>query len=171
MDEPRVVSALYWLSWIEFGATVALALVAIGVGYEFLADRIAAPFRRTVEEARQRQVQELNVALEQSRVRVEELRRDNLETQRRIQPRDVAPEMADAFVGALRPQSGQRFWISASASDGEQVVFAIRLWKLLVAAGWIPRDADTGITYGAALGLVRSEEHTSELQSPMYLVC
>ena len=51
-----VDSAKYWLSWIEFGSTIALLLVALGVGYEFVADRLAAPLRRKVEAAREAEI-------------------------------------------------------------------------------------------------------------------
>ncbi|HVC43505.1 MAG TPA: hypothetical protein VND20_01715 [Candidatus Binataceae bacterium] len=54
-----VDSAKYWLSWIELGSTIALFLVALGVGYEFVADRIAAPLRRQIEIAREAEMSAL----------------------------------------------------------------------------------------------------------------
>jgi hypothetical protein len=54
-----VDSAKYWLSWIELGSTVALFLVALGVGYEFVADRLAAPLRRRIETAREAEISTL----------------------------------------------------------------------------------------------------------------
>jgi len=55
-----VESAKYWLSWIEFGSTIALLLVALGVGFEFVADRVATPLRRKIEMAREADISQAN---------------------------------------------------------------------------------------------------------------
>jgi hypothetical protein len=60
MDAPEVVSALSWLSVIHKAKLIGGFLVAIGVAAEFLGDWIAAPFEKTVNDARELELAQLN---------------------------------------------------------------------------------------------------------------
>src|SRR5437763_13261646 len=44
-------------------------------------------------------------------------------------------------------------------------------WLVIVALGFVWILDGLEVTIAGAIGPTRSEEHTSELQSPMYLVC
>ena len=76
-------SAKYWLSWIELGSTVALFLVALGVGYEFIADRLAAPLRRKIETARMAEINGLSDQLSNAQVDIAKAQRGAAEANAR----------------------------------------------------------------------------------------
>src|SRR5437762_3904318 len=56
-------------------------------------------------------------------------------------------------------------WIATELVDGGT------LDELVKRQGALPWREAARLAAGVARGLARSEEHTSELQSPMYLVC
>jgi hypothetical protein len=60
MDAPEVVSALSWLSVIHKAKLIGGFLVAIGVAAEFVGDWIARPFEKTVNDARELELAQLN---------------------------------------------------------------------------------------------------------------
>lgn len=58
LDEARA-----WLGWLATANTVAGVLLAIGVAYEFISDFLAAPFEKTIEDANEREKEELRHAI------------------------------------------------------------------------------------------------------------
>jgi hypothetical protein len=66
-----VESARYWLSWLEFGSQLAIILVVVGVGYDFVERVFARPLHKIIDDARQMEIAHLNNDTER-------LRADNL---------------------------------------------------------------------------------------------
>lgn len=132
-----VESAKYWLSWIEFGSTIALLLVALGVGFEFVADRVAAPLRRKIEMAREAEISQANA-------RAEEAKRDatiaNLELtriERRFAPRRLSGEERERIVAKLAEFAPRAVTIvEARFDDPEEKDFVIDLVHVFKDAHW-----------------------------------
>ena len=99
-------SAKYWLSWIELGSTVALLLVAIGVGYEFVANRLEKPLRAKVEAARERELEQLRSDTAQANERAADA---NLELARLKAPRTLNAEQRQQLTREMEAYSGQCF--------------------------------------------------------------
>jgi ABC-type Na+ efflux pump permease subunit len=70
MEDPSVVNAEYWLSWMPIVLRVATALIAIGVVMEFAESWVSEPWRKIVDDARSRQIAQLSSDLEASRAEV-----------------------------------------------------------------------------------------------------
>src|SRR2546422_7208658 len=81
---------------------------------------------------------------------------------RSVSPRRVLAVLAASELCGMAP------WFSASA-----VAPALsRVWRLDSAGGaWLTISVQLGFVAGALVSALRSEEHTSELQSPLHLVC
>jgi hypothetical protein len=126
---------------------MALLLVALGVGYEFVADRVGAPLRRRIEEARKdelvrlgAQTAEANARAAEAAAKVEELRRENLALEARLAPRRLSPEDVSEFPSAAARHVGQKFKITWPIGDMEAAGFAVQLIRMLLAAGWLNVD-------------------------------
>src|SRR5437762_4373141 len=57
------------------------------------------------------------------------------------------------------------------ASFGKAIMFPAAAVAIIAAHGWFERGTEHGSEYAVLIVFARSEEHTSELQSPMYIVC
>jgi len=130
-------SAKYWLSWIEVGSSIALFLVAIGVGYEFIANRLERPFRRKLDAAREAEFVRLNNDTAR-------LQAENLTLQRVMLPRRLSifgfnetPKAETQFAG-IRAFADTEAWIQV-ASDDEAKDLANDILFVLNRAGWRPR--------------------------------
>lgn len=119
MDDPAVVNALYWLSWMPTVRNVAAALVAAGVILEFAEGWISEPWRKTVDNAREQRIAELNN-----------------ETARLT--KQSAPRQIDgaAFLKALAGKPKAPVEIVFPKEDGEAFMLALQFRDLLRVAKW-----------------------------------
>lgn len=160
----EVESAKYWLSWLEFGGTIALLLVALGVGYEFIADRLAAPLRKRIEIARETEMGELQKEIADANARAAEA---NLALAKIRTPRTLTPEQRERIVRAMSAYSGQGFAIGA-APDPEARELASAIGMALISAKWqagSPTSAIQAGLIGLATGRgVEIEWHSSSSQ-------
>ncbi len=150
-------SAKYWVSWIELGSTIALFLVALGVGYEFLADRVAAPFRKRIEAARQQEVLQLqnetarlqkestvltrdiadaNERAAKANQIAEQERLARLKLEAALAPRGLTAEQMVTLTAAARKFSGQQIDFCVYPNSTEINRIANEIGKALVDAGW-----------------------------------
>jgi hypothetical protein len=90
-----VESATYWLSWLEFGGKLAVILVVIGVGYEFIEKRFGTPLHKVIEDARQRQIVELQNQNERLKHETAQLNADSVVMLHALQARQIVV-LADA---------------------------------------------------------------------------
>jgi len=129
-----VESARYWLAWIERGGTIALLLVALGVGYEFVADRLAAPLRRTIETAREAKIAVLNKDVEDAKLKQLEAERD-LETLRtKVYWRHIGQgKFLDSLRGKPKPTKVDILYLR---DDVESWNLACEIHLCLHMAGW-----------------------------------
>jgi hypothetical protein len=158
-----VESVRYWLSWIEVGSTVALLLVALGVGYEFVADRVAAPLRRKVEAARETEIANIGTQLSNARVEIaktqeraaeaeKQTAEANLEIARLTTPRRLSPER---ITSILKPFTGQKFSLAVSP-EPEPLTLLAELKSALLASGWteVPATGFGDISIGDAASAI-----------------
>lgn len=137
-------SAKYWLSWIELGSTVALLLVAIGVGYEFVANRLEKPLRAKVEAARERELEQLRSDTAQANERAADA---NLELARLKAPRTLNAEQRQQLTREMEAYSGQ--WFSMSAVSETEAMDLVRIiGDCLRAASWEMQAPQTDVTSG-----------------------
>lgn len=147
-------SARYWLSWIELGSTVALFLVAVGVGYEFIANRLEAPLRRRIEQARTAEISRLDRQLSNAQVEIARLTKEaaeanarakeaeartaeaNLKIARLTTPRKLSLDQEQRMVSQLKPFAGQKFSLAVSP-EPEPLTLLAELKKVLLSSGWI----------------------------------
>ena len=71
-----VESARYWLAWLEVESKVAIILVVLGVGYEYVEKRFSAPLQKVIDNARDKEL-----AL---------LQRANLDVAKALRPRSLS---------------------------------------------------------------------------------
>jgi hypothetical protein len=166
----EIESAKYWLSWIEFGSTIALLLVALGVGFEFVADRLAAPLRRKIEAVREAEMVRLSTDLARAQ-------RETADAQLRLnQAINRVDEKAGQrfidrprFAAVLngRPKGSVRIWYKLD--DSEAYMFASQIRAALEDDKWtvaefttipidggdpaVARDAPADIRHGSGTGL------------------
>ena len=135
-DAARVESAEWWLSGIKRVRRIAALLVVIGVGGELLADRIAEPFRKVIEDVRQEELTRLNNETTAARLEQERLKAANLALEQLIQPRRLTPENVVALRCVMAKFPDQKFGLSATAMDLESLHLAIQLQDVLRDAQW-----------------------------------
>ena len=106
-------TASYWLSWVHRGGTVAMLLVAVGVGYEFIADRLAAPLNVIIENARQSELERLrnstaeaNARAAEANQKAEEEKLARVKLEKSLEIRSLTLEQSDALAEALSPFAG-----------------------------------------------------------------
>jgi uncharacterized membrane protein len=143
MTDPDVISAVYWLSWVnpvkEWAEVGVVIFLAIGVIFSF----IAAPLTKRLDDARQSEIARLTAEAETAKSdiakanaiaaaaveKTEQLRQE--EWQRR-QPRRIADDKIDAFVAAIK---GKIPAITVIAErDPEARAFAISIGIVLAKA-------------------------------------
>jgi len=139
-----VDSAKYWLSWIEFGGTIALLLVAMGVGYEFVADRLAAPLRKRIEIARETELGKLHEEAADANARAAEA---NLELARLKLPRTLTQQQRQELTDEMKAFSGQRFSMSA-AQDPEAIDLVRTIGECLRGSSWEQTAPQTDMNIG-----------------------
>jgi hypothetical protein len=129
-------SARYWLSWIELGRTIALLLVAIGVAWEFLGDRLERPLRAKIEAAHEAEIAQL--------------RNDNLAMEKMLRPRRVPFVIKDRERFARF--SGTRVLIQ-SVPDFEAIKLARDISWALGRFGWKPEIVNEQSTHIESLAI------------------
>jgi hypothetical protein len=144
MDQLEVVSALYWIGWLELIKRIGGIMVIAGVAIEVGGDWLGGPFHKTVEDARELQLSSLNN--EAAR-----LKSDNLETEKIIQPREfpIYGRNNDAaqLMKELKTFAGTKVWVQ-SVPDFEASRLTVSLNGLFDAVGWnvsTVGPAETGV--------------------------
>lgn len=128
MEDPAVTNAVFWLSWMPAVRNVAAAMVAAGVVLEFAEGWISEPWRKTVEDARQLHIAQLEQETAEAKLALTKLRTDRVTL--------LTPEARAVILSKLTPFLGTKFDTGASASSGEQADFLWELRPLLQTAGW-----------------------------------
>lgn len=141
-------SAVTWQVCVAIGVAGEVTLGLVNVGLARRHRALTAREQKRLSAI----IAEANARASEANAAAEALRAENLELQARIQPRQITATAAPVVARAVTPYTGQKFSIFAGASDAEAVVFARRLRRLLVQAGWVPEFND--IAYGAMLALV-----------------
>jgi len=153
-----VEDARYWLSWLEFGSKLAIILVVIGVGYEFVEKRFGAPLQKIVDDAHEAQITRLqsDAATAQARTmeaakQIEELRKETAEANARaaqatlelqklrqkLAPRSLNDRQRDGLIKFFRlVASGAKVNICSCSGTSEVVGFTTQIKQLLVDSGW-----------------------------------
>jgi hypothetical protein len=127
-----VESARYWLSWLEFGSKLAIILVVIGVGYEFVEKRFGAPLHQVIDDFKDAQIAKSNRIAAEANLEVARL---TLEIEKMKAPRTLTPEQREIIVRAMNAYSGQGFAIKA-APDPEARELAKAIAMALISARW-----------------------------------
>jgi hypothetical protein len=172
-----IESAKYWLSWIEFGGTIALLLVALGVGYEFVADRLAAPLRKRLETAQQSEMLKLQnetgsltekvaeanarAAEANQKAETEHLARVRIEQQ--IAARVLTSIQSDRIAEDIKQFAGQSLTVLRTANDDEIWEYSRQIAAVLRRAGWnVELDGITSMPLNTGiLILVRQDDPKS----------
>lgn len=130
----EVESAKYWLSWIERGNAIALLLVAIGVGYEFVADRLAAPLRKTIEATREVELEQLRKDTAEAKRKQTEAEHDLEELRAKLAWRHiVSGKFLAALKGNVKPTNVEIVYLR---EDPESWNLANEIFRVLRQAGW-----------------------------------
>jgi hypothetical protein len=158
-------SARYWLSWIERGSAIALFLVAIGVAYEFAANRFERPLRKQIDAAREeeitrlqndtarlaKEVAEANARVAEAEARVEEARRaaaeanqkaeherlERLKIQKKLAPRVLNDLQHDTLIKFFKlVAEGANADICSCTGTPEVAGITTQPLRLLSASGW-----------------------------------
>src|ERR1700682_5440307 len=158
MDQPEVVSALYWLGWLEFIKRVGGFMVIAGVAIEVGGDWISGPFHKKVEDARQLELTQLNNetarltkeatdaraaiagANERAAEATQKAQEASLELARLKAPRVLTREQIDRIVDKLKQFSGTEYDITISESDPEILGFVAAIELVLSTSGWTELD-------------------------------
>ncbi len=126
-------SAKYWLSWIEFGSSIALFLVAIGVGYEFIANRLERPLRERIESAREAQIVQLKKEAAEANARAAEANLLATQLATDVAGRTLNEQQQTAITVACLKFAGRRARLGSFAGDPE--AFALQTSKSSTTAG------------------------------------
>jgi HAMP domain-containing protein len=102
----EVETAQYWLSWINRAGTVALFLVAVGVGYEFVADRLAAPLNKILDQARKEDLGRLHKETAEANEKAERERLARVAIERRLNPILLSPQQRQDAAAKLERFKG-----------------------------------------------------------------
>jgi len=172
-----VESAKYWLSWLDFGSKLAVILVVIGVGYEFVEKRFGAPLHQVIEDAKNSQIAESNRVAAQANLEAERLR---LEIAKMKAPRAFTPEQRANLVAQLKLPSvpdWMREWgveVIIDNDDQEARRFGEELSADLKAANWsvrvnpnADRRAMTGVVIEVMLGLPQLTDPAGKLAAAL----
>jgi hypothetical protein len=125
----QVAAANRALWWINLFKPWALAMVALGVAYEFAADRLERPHTQILATAHEEEMAQLQLDLSKAQLRTAEL-------WKQIQPRELTLDQQKAIGSALRPFHGQKVTIFSYGWDQEgygyskQIVAALRYANL-----------------------------------------
>ena len=99
-------------------------------------------------------------------LRVEELKNENLELQRKVNPRFLTKSQQAALIGGLRPYSGQPIVI-VRLGDGEAGPYADEIISAFGEAGWIVQRNNIGTIappqYGIACSIIQPNAATDAL--------
>jgi hypothetical protein len=128
VEDPAVTNAAFWLSWMPTVRNVAAAMVAAGVVLEFAEGWISEPWRKTVEDARQLHIAQLERETAEAQLGLKKLRTDRVTL--------LTPEARAVILSRLTPFLGTKFDTGASGSSGEQADFLWEFRPLLQTAGW-----------------------------------
>jgi hypothetical protein len=149
MEDPSVVNAEYWLSWMPIVRNVAAALVAIGVVMEFAEGWVSEPLRKIVDDARNRQVAQLASDLEASRAEVaganaraaeatQKAAEATLELAKFKAPRTLTEAQQGAITDRLRGFGGTKYDAGIGpAADPEPLYLLRTIAASLTNAGWV----------------------------------
>jgi hypothetical protein len=125
----QVTAANRALWWINLFKPWALAMVVLGVAYEFAADRLERPHIQVLETAHEEEMAKLQLDLSKAQMRTAEL-------WKQIQPRELTADQQKAIGNALRSFHGQKVTVFSYGWDQEgygfskQIVAALRFANL-----------------------------------------
>jgi len=142
-------SAKYWLSWIEAGSSIALLLVAIGVGYEFVANRLERPLRAKLDIAREAEMTQLRKDTAEANARAAEANRKaeeehvaRLKIETQLAPRRLTSFQEEVIIRSLEGYKNAPLktvcMIDIAVygnNDSEAFDFARELWSAFGKAG------------------------------------
>jgi hypothetical protein len=126
-------SALFWLPWVKSGKFWAGVLVAIGIAGEIIGDRLAAPFEKTIEDARESQIELLKKETADAKLETAKLEKE-------IAFRSLNPDRAAEIESKLKPFGPQRVAVLAYDGVPDAVPLLIQVRDLLKASGWTPLE-------------------------------
>jgi hypothetical protein len=168
MDQPEVISALYWLGWLEFIKRVGGFMVIAGVAIEVGGDWISGPFHKKVEDARQLELTQLNNetarltkestdaraaiagANERAAEATKKAQEASLELAKFKAPRALTQEQRGRIADKLKQFSGTEYDIAISENDPEILDFVSLVEIVLSTAEWTELDWK-----GTGEGLIR----------------
>jgi hypothetical protein len=136
-------SAKYWLDWIERGGRIALLLVAIGVGYEFIEGMLASPLRKKIEDARQTEIAQLrnhaaeaDLEIAKAKERAEAARLETAKIEKEYGPRHLTQGQLASLAEKALTFSGMTFTFTVHTNDTESANFGLQIVSVLKAVGW-----------------------------------
>ena len=139
----EVEAARYWLSWIHWGGTIALALVAIGVGYEFIENRLAAPLEAILEKAHRDEIEQLRAQVAEANARAAEANRiaeqerlERAKLERRVADRRLTDSQKHRIRDALAPHPGYTAVVISRLADPEGQAYGGDFRDAFVEAKW-----------------------------------
>ena len=130
MNDPAVVSAVFWLSWIDPVKTWAEAGVVICLAVGVVLSFIASPLTKRVDAAKD--------------LRIAELNNETAQLQKLVTGRQLTAEQSASITGALKNFKGRRIYISAYNGDAEGVRLALQIKKAVENAGIDVSDNEIG---------------------------
>jgi hypothetical protein len=150
MDASALESAESWLAVIWWVKLVAAGLVAVGVAMEFGGDWIAAPFEKTVSDARKLEISRLSSEAESARAiiadavarakeadqKAEAEKLERVKLQEKIAWRSLTGEQQKNVSSKIRPFAGQQYLLAVSG-DPESANFLPTIDAILKDAGWV----------------------------------
>ena len=149
MDSPDIMSALYWLSWLDPLKTIAEAGVVIALAVGLIATVIGNPLTKKVEKARELQLKRLTVEATMAKAEIATATADAAKANERAALAAEAlakyrarwfltPDGEKGILEALEQFPGIPFEMAVEF-DGDSVWMMQQIVHCLIKAKWIPR--------------------------------
>jgi len=135
MDASALASAEYWLSIIGIAKLVAAALVAAGVAIEFGGDWIARPFEKTIRNAQELRIAQLQKATADANAEATDAK---LELEKYKAARLPSADQVELVAKKIKPFAGTKYDIGMPPMGFREVWdFEWRMEPVFAKAGWV----------------------------------